>query len=1698
MPYTHVIHLGDIHIRIGNEEGARVQEYTSVFKKLAADLAKLPCVQQNTTLIVVCGDVFHNKNKLEPHTVKLWNRFMKALTTLGHVVNICGNHDYRQEAPHAPDLIDVLMNSWGDSAHTCRYLKETGVYNFDNIDIGLVCIKDTLNSLSTSGMITDLPEFPMPDASSKATTKIALFHGTITQSALPNGQLMAAGKGYPLEWFKGYDIVMLGDNHKQQVNKSAWGMPWAYPGSLVQQDIGEPVQGHGYILWNVNTRTGTAHHIHNPYGRMKARLKDGALQVRVDHMRYVPIENVAYLPWFPKQPRIAVVGNVGVEVPIAAILSNFGIEPRELKTTAMLASELMEGDGNTNGTEDTTNVDDLVAEIANLNNPQRWLEYIKTKDADLGQSITNMQWMENPEKMIMDVVPSTLSAATELVATVNKCRAKLQDMCNTHQHTSAQVGTKTSKVTLKHMKWSWLFSYGEHNWFSFETMEGQIGILNGPNASGKSSFIDALCIGLFGEPNPNRQLNCSKRMSGNFIHHQRPAGGAASAMNVNIVMEVDGIEYELIRKFGVLADRTECKVLNVDVYKIEVEDGRRTRSNYKSGSTMVNQWVSEHCGTIDDVLKTSIVIQSDHMSFFYAKADEQKHIIDHAVNLSALQSFGNVVHEALLGHNTIIKTVSTMIGASQLTIKNEVVATEEEIEAYKEESERLQHKINAGEQERDSLAAQAGEFIDNPPTLSLEDLQNDLLTYAAYASASASANGDSKKKQQLIDRLTLIHHLINANDSMNAPSMDNSDTDNEAVDVVEDLDHLKDSEATMASTHERHITKKPYGARPLDTIVQNLQLLNVWFDEHEEWLKTPGAAKKEHKRALKAQQDTECAYQEWASQKIEMVELDEEATEDANTEDGAWQSKVATFSAIKAKLDKYKYKYAMHISNTIAPMRTPDNEPKWLQELAKYEETAGACEQNEWIDSSQCKENAIQTQTYLAKRKECEGLLATQQAEYERRNVEHSLHPNWTVEKYAWESSAKQFANIDTTTLRMQITELKQQLEQRTQIDNSIRKSTEALEELNSDGSWATEWVAWQARISRAIKHKWQDANALKEQLQSFEDKYMSHRLHTKQLATLHKEHIDLQSCPFNDKCDACRANPMYVRRNKTTADIKRITQDLAALGSLDEIDKLRTYLRKGIDCISYIDAHRADMDRKHSERTKAIKHHEQVIRQNNRLLADVPSRPDIEHALEKATSTQEAVTLFQARSTHLSAKFIRLEALHAEMVALGTTVAKLKKKLDRMQTEEELQSTLSYWESGIKASTYIEIHTEHIERERAAWGTAREQWAAQGAWISKKEQLEAAVAKLENDVVAAHKAAYVAWTQAGVHIKELRTTTQDRIARIESFLADVDEKTVLRDALLAEHKLSDSFVEWEAQESQLKTELHTTRHRLYTLETAEIQARLAKIASLEEATHKHALTKAAIAWYNYQALKDTLTSWNARLFQICGIIDQCGRDASRYDNQERTMATLNQLWTEWSRRRDILAKLDERLVGERGKGAGAAGTDTFKEWVYVSYVLPMIERRVNRFLMDIDDIRLSITYRSKNLLYSVIDRGNETSFAASSGYQQFVIGLAMRQALAAVGGAGNNLQHMFIDEGFTACDAHNIEKAHDVLRLLISMGKYKSILLVTHLESIKEAIPLKINIVREKAFSKLCYGPEYPVFDAGMPRRGRPRRVVT
>ena len=153
-----------------------------------------------------------------------------------------------------------------------------------------------------------------------------------------------------------------------------------------------------------------------------------------------------------------------------------------------------------------------------------------------------------------------------------------------------------------------------------------------------------------------------------------------------------------------------------------------------------------------------------------------------------------------------------------------------------------------------------------------------------------------------------------------------------------------------------------------------------------------------------------------------------------------------------------------------------------------------------------------------------------------------------------------------------------------------------------------------------------------------------------------------------------------------------------------------------------------------------------------------------------------------------------------------------------------------------------------------------------------------------------------------------------------------------------------------------------------------------------------------------------------------------------------------------------------------------------------------MLEQHINEFLSSVGvDLEFRIEYGRKALIYKVKDRGNETSFAASSGFQQFIIGLGMRHALGSIGGTGNNLQHLFIDEGFTACDAENLEKAFDILQLLIQRGHYKSILLISHLETIQEIVPLKIPLYRKGEFTSLKYGTPYPVFGNSVKRKGRP-----
>jgi len=128
-PITHIVHIADTHIRTGDRVIARVDEYKHVFENLIKDIEKIDAVKNGTAVMVIAGDVFHHKGRLETEGAVVVYEWLNKLLNILPVLVICGNHDFRQEDPGYKDMIEMLVAPYSNSAHKypIHYLKETDI-----------------------------------------------------------------------------------------------------------------------------------------------------------------------------------------------------------------------------------------------------------------------------------------------------------------------------------------------------------------------------------------------------------------------------------------------------------------------------------------------------------------------------------------------------------------------------------------------------------------------------------------------------------------------------------------------------------------------------------------------------------------------------------------------------------------------------------------------------------------------------------------------------------------------------------------------------------------------------------------------------------------------------------------------------------------------------------------------------------------------------------------------------------------------------------------------------------------------------------------------------------------------------------------------------------------------------------------------------------------------------------------------------------------------------------------------------------------------------------------------------------------------------------------------------------------------------------------------------------------------------------
>lgn len=220
----YVYHLADIHIRYID----RHQEYVEVFEKVIQWIKGDP--NKTNSIMVICGDIFHNRDRFVSETIIVFDSFLRELSGLVEVFIILGNHDCFNHRDRLDTISGIMHLKDYDGVHL---LKQSGIYRYSNVVFGVSGILD--------GAITKCPE-KLQDS-----VYIGLYHGIVTGCSLDNEYKI---DGISLDNFINYDIVLLGDIHKRQFLDKKKTI--AYPGSLIQQNFKEELD-HGFLLWDLDT-----------------------------------------------------------------------------------------------------------------------------------------------------------------------------------------------------------------------------------------------------------------------------------------------------------------------------------------------------------------------------------------------------------------------------------------------------------------------------------------------------------------------------------------------------------------------------------------------------------------------------------------------------------------------------------------------------------------------------------------------------------------------------------------------------------------------------------------------------------------------------------------------------------------------------------------------------------------------------------------------------------------------------------------------------------------------------------------------------------------------------------------------------------------------------------------------------------------------------------------------------------------------------------------------------------------------------------------------------------------------------------------------------------------------------------------------------------------------------------------------------
>jgi len=289
------------------------------------------------------------------------------------------------------------------------------------------------------------------------------------------------------------------------------------------------------------------------------------------------------------------------------------------------------------------------------------------------------------------------------------------------------------------------------------------------------------------------------------------------------------------------------------------------------------------------------------------------------------------------------------------------------------------------------------------------------------------------------------------------------------------------------------------------------------------------------------------------------------------------------------------------------------------------------------------------------------------------------------------------------------------------------------------------------------------------------------------------------------------------------------------------------------------------------------------------------------------------------------------------------------------------------------------------------------------------------------------------------------------------------------------------------AAHQQVREELS----RLARFEILQAQLELAIARQEEEQAALERESRAAARWEARLASEraaldasrhelDELPSLTRRLAQAERELDSLlARQSEARQHLGRAQQMLNHCRYLETQREEKLRALDraaqeKSIYDDLALAFGKKGIQA----MLIESAIPEIEREANALLSRMTDNALQVSFETQRdaksvdgvietLDIRVADELGERSYETYSGGEAFRVNFAIRIALSQLLArrAGAKLQTLIIDEGFGTQDAQGRERLVEAINSI--SGDFEKILVITHIQELKDAFPVRIEVVK-------------------------------